>query len=106
MIYKARFPTRQLSLLPFSVARITLNCSWTLKTFLLFVPVPILSLCQSLFTAGVEKYVKPKKKLTTMMTNMPLVVCTDLHIRIAVRHMLTRLGEVSLRDLQNTGFLL
>jgi hypothetical protein len=77
-----------------------------LKTFLLFVPVLILSLCQSLFTAGVEKYLKPKKKLTTIVTNTSPMVCTDLHVQVAVRHMLTRLEEVSLRDLQNTSFLL
>jgi hypothetical protein len=38
VIYKTKFPTLQLSLFPFSVARITLNCSWTLKTFLFFHP--------------------------------------------------------------------
>jgi hypothetical protein len=106
IIYKAKFPTQQLSLFPFAVARITLNCSWTLKTFLLFVPVPILSLHQSLFIAGVEKYLKSKKKRTTIMTNTSPVVYADLHVRIAVGHVLTRLEEVSIRDLQNTSFLL
>jgi len=71
-IYEITFPTDDsffFSFFPFSVSHIILKSSSTLKTFLLFVTVALLSLYRLLFTAEVEKY---KETLRHKVKKLPL----------------------------------